>query len=788
MSVANSAQLGSLVRRFRLAAALSQEELAERSGVSVRTISDLERGIRDTARPETVRLLASGLGITQEDRAKLIAASNAQPTDNMPLPQVDLLSGSLPAPPNPLIGRETLVGDIVDLIVSGDANLLTLTGPGGVGKTRIAIEVATRIAAQRRQQVVFIPLGPVSDPGLVPSAVAQALAIAPGGSPPAESVLTMVARRTLLVVLDNFEHLLDASPFVAMMASVASNTSLLITSRSRLRLSIEHEVSVPPLEIPEQGASVEEISRSGAFQLFTARASDSDSHFALSADAAVIAAEICRRVDGLPLAIELAASKLRVVSATMLLAMLDRRLPVLTGGQRDQPARQQSMRATIAWSYSLLPAANQRLFRWLSTYGGGISLAAVVHTGRSIGQLVPDAIDALDHLLDSGLIERVVRPESEPRFRILETIREFGFEELGKHEELEDARTANAEFIYEYISDGFPQPCSSGDKLWLERADVEKANIVAAFDWVSRPETAERAVQFAAATGFYWDIRGPYVECAHRLRRAIGLAPLVPSPSTTQALFWTASLLMYAREFDAARAVGEEALSMARVLGYRRGEAFALSILGWNAELSENWDQAADSLEQAIAKWRSLGEVHPEGQQMMLLGGNAYIRGDYVKARELEHAVMEIFLGRATADWIAATHWYIGFIDVAEGKWHDAARRFASALDLWLKESFRTHLFKPLIHLADVAAAIGDWETAATLAGCCDETLEVTGSFLFPFDLPAWERATTRSRAALGDQRFEELHTAARFLGPADWLGLAQIVVDNSMEYVVPQL
>ncbi|MGD9711005.1 MAG: helix-turn-helix domain-containing protein [Thermomicrobiales bacterium] len=769
--------LGVLLKGYRLAAALSQEELAGRSGVSVRTISDLERGIRDTARLETVRLLATGLGLTQEDRATLIAASIAGMAADLPKTWSGSLPGNLPAPPNPLIGRDALVREIVGLITNGSSNLLTLTGPGGVGKTRIAIEVASSIAAERKQPVVFVPLAPVSDPRLVPSAIAHALAIPPGGSPPADRVLAVLARRKLLLVLDNFEHLLDASPFVAMIAAGAPDVSLVITSRSRLRLSIEREVPVPPLQIPDQGASTEEISRSGAIQLFSARATDSEGHFALTDDTAGTAAEICRRVDGLPLAIELAASKLRMISAATLLTMLDHRLPVLTGGQRDQPARQQSMRATIEWSYGLLHASDQKLFRWLSTYGGGFSLSAVVLTGASIGRSEAEAIDALDHLLDSGLIERIARPASEPRFRILETIREYGMEQLGKHGELDEARTANAEFIYAYIADGAPPPCASEDNHWLARVDLEEANIVAAFDWICRPETAEWAVQFASAIGFYWEVRGPYVESALRLRRAIGLSPVVPSSSTTHALFWAASLSMYARQFEVARAIGEVALTMARSLGYLRGEAFALSILGWIADVSENWDEAAVFLEQAIAKWKDVDELHPQAQQMMLLGGRAYVQGDYVKARALEEKAMAIFAGRANDVWIAAAHWYLGFIDVAEGKWHDAACRFFHALELWLSDSFSTHLFKPLIHLADVAAAIGDWETAATLVGNCDETLEDSGAFLFPFDVPAWERATQRSRDALGGARFQQLHFEGRALGPAAWLALAEKVV-----------
>ncbi len=666
-------------------------------------------------------------------------------------------------------------------LAGGEVRILTLTGPGGVGKTRVAIEAATEFAEHTGIPAVFVPLASITDASLLPAAVARTLQLTGSSSSPDTRVIQALASMTILLVLDNFEHLLDAAPFIARISDGAPGVTQLITSRSRLRMSQERELRVAPLALPDRGAKSGEIAGSGAVRLFIVRGTSSVGDPVSVHRDLETAAEICRRLDGLPLAIELAASRLRLMSPGTLLEMLEMRLPVLTGGPRDQPARQQSMRDAIGWSYDLLEPRGQKLFRWLAVYAGGFSSHAVSHTGIAAGLEAVACFDVLDELLDGGLVHRVNEAGGEPRFRMLETIREYGLEQLAARGEVDDAWMEYARFMFEYVADGAPIPVGPiVDTVWYDRLSIEHDNIVAAFDWLCLQGHASLAVRFCAEIGAYWEFRGPYRDYAVRMQRALSLAPLVADTDTLSALYWAAGLSMYAGDFDIAKAYGLESLRLAREIGDVRAEVISLGCLGWNAELAGDWPEAANLFEQSLAGWRSLGELIPQGNTLMLLGGHAYIRGEYAKARELEEQAAAIFAGRTTNDWPASTEWYLGFIDVAEGKWHDAAVRFAHSLELWLTVSSRTHHFKPIIHLADVAAAIGDFETAATLAGCCDHLLESTGTVPFPFDVPARERAIARSREALGQERYNELVVAARSMESDDWLRLAQRVVERT--------
>lgn len=773
-----AALLGAQIRRYRQNAAISQEELAERSGVSVRTISDLERGIRNTARLDTVRLLATGLELADADRTALLAAAIAGAADDG--------SGAgkaeyapLPQPANALIGRGRLIDEIVAEFERG-TRLLTLTGPGGVGKTRVAIEAAAVVAERTARPAVFVPLAPVSDAARVSAAIAQALGILANKASPDDSLTTYLAKRRLILVLDNFEHLLEATPLVTQLIQAGPGLTVLATSRSRLRLSGEREIGVSPLDLPEMGASAERIAQAGAVRLFLWRASAVMDAPALLQQHPEIVAEICRRVDGLPLSIELAASKLRVMPAETLLEVLEHRLPVLTGGNRDQPSRQQSMRATIGWSYGLLNAGQQSLYRWLAVFTGGFSAEAVSMTGRSIGFETVEAFANLDGLLDSGLVQRTTSGNGSPRFQMLETIREYGIERLDELGELENARMSHARFAYDFVAPGAPNPCDISADEWTRRVEQELGNVMAAFDWVCRPETAAFCIDFASVLGGYWDFKGPVREGAARLRKAADLAPPIPTLAAARTMFWALALSNYAGEYDLGRSYAEAALRIALEFGSPEAEAFATHALAWNAELRLDVDISIELYGRALDLWTKLDEDGPQAQILMLLGGLWAAKGDLGKARELEEAARVMFEQYGRCGCLGTIEWYLGYFDAAEGKFTEAARRFQRTLELWIGGPDQEHSAKPLIHLAGVAAAMGDWETAATLTGCCDAILERTGDVLFPFDIPVWERAAEDSRNALGKERFVVLHDDASFLGPVDWLQLAEKVVKQS--------
>jgi transcriptional regulator with XRE-family HTH domain len=390
MRASSPTTFGVLLRRYRLAAGLTQEALAERAGVSARGVQDLERGVHADPRADTVRLLANALGLDDQARSSLIAAAHpelAAPAVSTPIPP---RLSPLPIPPTLLIGREREVAAACALLrrPSGavGARLLTLTGPGGVGKTRLALAIATEVASDFADGVVWVDLAAIRDPTLVAAAIGQALDIRETGDRPiAELLRTAMIDRRLLLVLDNFEHLMPAAQLVSDLLAAGPELVVLTTSRARLRLRGERELPISPLALPaateDARSPLAGLAGVAAVRLFVDRAGDVRPGFALSPDNAAAVAAICRQVEGLPLALELAAARVKILTPTALLARLEQRLPVLSGGARDLPLRHQTMRETIAWSHDLLSAEEQALFRRLAVFAGGFTFDAAEAIG-----------------------------------------------------------------------------------------------------------------------------------------------------------------------------------------------------------------------------------------------------------------------------------------------------------------------------------------------------------------------------------------------------------------------
>jgi predicted ATPase/DNA-binding XRE family transcriptional regulator len=371
---------GDLPRRLRSTAGLSQEDLAERSGVSRNGISDLERGLSHSPRFETVRLLADGLGLDADERATLLAAARpAMWPDVLPEPATRPRN-SLPAPLTRLIGRETDVMTLQGRLQDDAVRLLTLTGPGGVGKTRLALAVTEQPGNAFPDGRVFVDLAPLRDPSLLLPHVAATLRLRePAGRILSDVIHDYLCERDVLLVLDNFEHVLPAAPVVADLLAAGPRVKVLVTSRAPLRLRVEREYPVPPLRLPgnEDARNITALAANEAVAFFVDRARAVQPDFALTSDNAAAVIKICHRLDGLPLAIELAATRVRMLAPQAMLTRLDQRLPFLTGGARDAPHRQRTLRNTMAWSYDLLKPEEQALFRRLAVFSGGASFEAV---------------------------------------------------------------------------------------------------------------------------------------------------------------------------------------------------------------------------------------------------------------------------------------------------------------------------------------------------------------------------------------------------------------------------
>ncbi len=458
MAVNVGPSFGDLLQGFRDRAALTQEELAERAGLSADAIGLLERGERQRPRRHTVRQLAGALGLSDEECARFAAARQAQRA--APRPDA-ALRPALPLPATTFVGRAAEIADLTRLLAPPTVRLVTLTGPGGVGKTRLAVEVAARLADQFADGAVFVPLAPLREPALVLDGIARELGITDrGGRPRLERLTARLRARRLLLVLDNFEHLLPAAPLLADLLAACPRLVVLATSRAPLRLSGERQYPVPPLPPPDAGSASrpENLAHHPALALFAQRAGAVAPGFALTPETAEATAAICRRLDGLPLAIELAAAGVKVLPPRALLARLDRALPLLAGGPRDLPARQRTLRDTIAWSYDLLPPDEQGLLRRLAVFAGGWTLAAAeavcgatsdqrpatsdtspptpsssVQPSSVTGHSSLAVLRGLAALVDASLVQPPAAGDpatGAPRYTMLETVREYAAELL----------------------------------------------------------------------------------------------------------------------------------------------------------------------------------------------------------------------------------------------------------------------------------------------------------------------------------------------------------------------
>ncbi len=587
------------------------------------------------------------------DLAQLLTERFTTPAET---PPVATRLAALPVPRRRLIDREQERAQAQALLQREDVGLVTLTGPGGVGKTRVAVQVAADLAPQFADGVAFISLASLKDPTLVVPTVARALGVSQTGNDSLEErLLAYLQPRDVLLVLDNFEQLVAAAPLAAQALEQAPRLKLLVTSREPLRVRDEQIVPVPPLALPdpEHIPDLAHLVQIPAVALFVERAREARPDFVLTSENAATIVEICQRLDGLPLALELATASLSVLSPAALLARLERRLPLLSRGARDLPERQQMLRNTIAWSYDLLEEEEQQLFRRLSVFAGGFTLEAVqaVCVFEAFGTSSPGQVDdgavleQLAQLLDKSLVQAEQGTGGEPRFTLLETIREYAAEQLEASGEEATVQERHAHNFLRLAEEAEPHLFRPEWESWLERLEREDANLRAALAWSKvNKEGVEIGLRLAGALSLYWFLHDEVREGGTWLETMLARTGSTERSVARGRALLGAGLLAWAEDdFEAASFRAEEALSIVREAQDKRWTAYAEWLLGLVRLSQRNTAAARPLFEESRALFKDLGDVWGEALTLYQLGSTVYRSGDPTAGRAYYEESLRLF-------------------------------------------------------------------------------------------------------------------------------------------------
>ncbi len=549
---------------------------------------------------------------------------------------------NLPGPLTSLIGREQEIQAVCSFLRRPEVRLVTLTGTGGVGKTRLGLEVGTDLLADFADGVCFVSLAPISDPDLVVPTIAQALGIQEAGERPLLDLLQAYLRdKRLLLLLDNFEQVLAAAPWLSDLLTGCPHLKILVTSRAVLHIRGEHEFPVPPLALPDftHLPESEALSQYAAVALFLERARAVKPDFQLTPANARVIAEICIRLDGLPLAIELAAARIKLLPPQALLTRLRQRLQLLTSGARDAPVRQQTLRNTLAWSYNLLDAQEQRLFRRLSVFVGGCTLEAVEGLYTTLGERPADVLDGLASLIDKSLLRQVEQEGEDPRLVMLATIREYGLEALAASGEMESTRRVHATYCLRLSEQAELELGGPQQAAWLDRLEREHDNLRAALSWSLEQagdeeagQRSEIALRLAGALWTFWWARGHRSEGRTFLERALAASEGITALVRAKALFAAGHLAFVQSDYERAEALLEESLALYRELGDQRGIALSLNMLGNVAWVRGNTAAARSLTEEALALYGEVDDKEGAAGSLFSLALLASSQGEYARA------------------------------------------------------------------------------------------------------------------------------------------------------------
>src|SRR5215217_6826665 len=711
-----------------------------------------EHRLKDLGRPEHIFQLATS-GLT---------------ADFPPLRTLDVHPNNLPLQPTTLVGREREIWEVAERVRSEEVRLLTLTGPGGTGKTRLGLQAAADLLEEFSDGVFFVALATITEPELVASTIAGPLGVKESAEQSLmESLKNYLRDRRLLLVLDNFEQVLEGAPLVGELLGSCPKLKVLATSRIPLGLYGEQEYLVPPLSLPDPKVMplLEVLTQYEAVKLFVQRARAVKTDFNVTNDNAPAVAEICARLDGLPLAIELAAARTRMLPPQKMLERLGNRLELLKGGPRDLPTRQQTLRGTIDWSYELLEEEEKTLFGRLSVFSGGRTLEAIEEICDPEGEL--EALEGVESLLEKSLLRQEAGVEREPRFVMLETVHEYTREKLQENGEEQEIKRAHAQYFLALAEEGESEVRGPEAAMWLERLEAEHDNLRAALSWALAQEKVELELRLAGALWQFWWMRGHYSEGRRWLENALasdgrGSPPawamvlagigeiashqgdldqagkaceegleLLAHEASEAKIYLLLSLgkvaLLRGEDYERATQVNEEALALSREMRHRMGLATSLLHLGLVSQRRGDSEGATEFYEESTALFREWGDKQGLAFCLNNLGVVAITQGDLVQAQKLTEEAVALLRELGSRGDVSIGLQNLGWIAFLRNELGKAVDLYKQSLTLAWDTGFYALVLDDLVGFACLAGAQGDAVRAAQLCGAAEALHEATG-------------------------------------------------------------
>ncbi|MDQ5825029.1 MAG: tetratricopeptide repeat protein [Chloroflexota bacterium] len=762
---------GRWLKAQRQAMDLTQERFADRVGCTMSAIEKIERGVRRPSQQVAERM-AEVLSIAPEERQAFMAWARGLQAQYEPvLPQSIAIAPpqqatppvvtNLPAPVTPFVGREAEVARVRSMLWRTGVRLVTLTGPPGIGKTRLGLAVAASLHQDHEHGAHFVPLDALRDPARVAATVAQTLDVEETPGATIEAALHAYLRdKRLLLLLDNFEQVAEAAPAIAAMLAAAPGVKVLVTSRTPVHLYGEHEFPVPPLPLPDlESTDLTSLAQNPAVTLFVQRAQAVQPDFELDAANAPFVAEICVRLDGLPLAIELAAARSKLFAPRLMLTRLANRLDLLKDGPVDRTARQQTLEGAIAWSYDLLDEREQALFRCLGVFAGGFSVEAVeaVYAGSSEQT---DALGELGRLADKSLLLRI-RDGDEPRFSMLETLREYAMKRLVESGEAAEVQQRHANYYLALAEQAESELRGPQQLAWVEKLEQEHSNLRAALEWSLTPQgSTEVGLRMASALHIFWWTRNYLSEASDWLARVLGRQEEGPTLVRTKALNAAGTIALFRGDYAQAHGFYQQCLDgrrelLGRGIGDMRGIAGALGNLGLVAWNLEDYEQAYALNKESLEILRELGDKHGMARSLTGVGAIAYSQGNHAEAKAAYTEALHLFEEFGDRQSVAMMQNNLGEIALAQSSLSEATAYFKDAMLLLKEIGNKAGVAGCLDGLAQVAAADGRPEQAARLFGAADALTQATGEAVPVANRGEYTQTVSGVRDSLGERAFE---------------------------------